>query len=378
MLPVSSFSIAATQLRQLLADEITDLDARNIHISHPKDVNVNNTVQALNLFFYRVEYGGYPSDVSSHDPFYVRLHCLVTALGSDETTGGGGGGGGGPTTVTAGENDLRLIGEVMRVLHENSSIPLADENQPLMLQAVYLPLSLDDLNHVWSTQADTAYRLSIAYEFALVPVPLTSATRSSPLVGAVGIDTQANLSQPQLPQDGFNVSASSPEVPRVVINTQRANWTPHICFLQDSQTLRYVLRIPDTQSTTDCEVLVAGAEGATVQLVWESWHWDYDSNSGGWSPEEPDSSTPEAQIPSDDDPSNPLLANIIDPQAIDTRLQHSVTLPFTAPPAEDERRQALLYAVRQWERVRPQADVEVITVRSNPLLVSIYHEEAGP
>ena len=85
------------------------------------------------------------------------------------------------------KNDLRLIGEVMRILHEQPVISVSNgtNGEIAQLQIVPHPLNLDNLNHIWSTQGDTAYRLSVAYEMALAPIPLTEAVERSSLVGEI-------------------------------------------------------------------------------------------------------------------------------------------------------------------------------------------------
>ena len=78
MLPVSAMSDAANKLRDVLVDQIDDLDAANrIRIGHPNDTiegMMGEGLNSLNLFFYNVSYDGYPADGLSEDPFYVRLH----------------------------------------------------------------------------------------------------------------------------------------------------------------------------------------------------------------------------------------------------------------------------------------------------------------
>lgn len=372
MISVSAFSVAANSLRQLLVDRIADLEASNVFISHPKDVNPRPSVQALNLFFYRVQWDGFPADGISEDPVYVRLECLITALGSDESASGDGG-----RTVSAGENDLRLIGEVMRVLHQNPVVPVTGNAQPMQLQAVFMPLTLDQLNHLWSTQPDTPYRLSVAYEFALMPVPLAAAVRRSPLLGAVGVEAQGSTAQVDLPPEGFPTGAAAPEVPRVVVDGAHPDWTPHICFHIAEGALRYVLRLPDTPAARQLQVLVAGAPGTQVQLVWEPWEWDYQSNQGGWGAQVPDGLTPDVTLPTGEDPVNPFDPALIDPANPETRLRQDVQLPFATDPGAQVRRQAILYATRQWTRLRAQALPQTLTLRSNPLLVTLYREEGG-
>ena len=112
MVAISSLSVAANELRTLLQTEIVDVDVEQIKIGHPKETfgDMKKDMNHLNLFFYNVQYDGYPVDGLSTDPFYVRLYCLITAVGAKKSN------------LSAGENDLRLIGEVMRVLHEQPVI----------------------------------------------------------------------------------------------------------------------------------------------------------------------------------------------------------------------------------------------------------------
>ena len=119
MLPISAISDAANKLRGLLLDRIDDLeDVKQIRIGPPehtlKDMEADEDKNHLNLFVYNVTYDGYPADGLSVDPFYVRIYCLITAVGAKN---------GSPS---AGENDLRLVGEVMRILHEQPVIAVDD------------------------------------------------------------------------------------------------------------------------------------------------------------------------------------------------------------------------------------------------------------
>src|SRR5205814_1645176 len=110
---------------------------------HEQETNSSNPRDLLNLFFYRVEYDGYPADGTSEDPFYVRAYCLLTAfcLHGIETNG-----------LSAGEKDLRLIGGAMHWLHANPFIHVRDVNaaEVAVLQVVLSPLTVDAINHIWA------------------------------------------------------------------------------------------------------------------------------------------------------------------------------------------------------------------------------------
>ncbi len=351
MLPVSAISDAANKLRRLFLDQIGDLaDVKQIRIGHPKDtfeaMESEKDKNHLNLFFYHVAYDGYPADGLSADPFYVRLYCLITAVGATKE--------GAPS---AGENDLRLVGEVMRVLHQQPVLALDGGNgqDVAQLQIVPHPLNLDNLNHLWSTQGDTAYRLSVAYEMALAPIPLAEAKERSPRVGAVGVMAQGDLDRKPLPDGGFGIETTAPAVPRVAVDAaQSPDWRPHIGLVTaDGKSLAYTLLmlvadLPDT-GFLGLKVLVAGQISEAVDLVWETWsHAD-----GAWR-------RSSATLP------HTIEIDTMDPNDFDPTTAVDVDLPL------ENKGQATLYAERAWTR----PDGVSLTLRSNPLLVTVY--EAGP
>lgn len=349
MLPVSAMSDAANKLRNLLLDQIDDLDdVKQIRIGHPKDtledMEKDKDKNHLNLFFYNVNYDGYPAGGLSEDPFFVRLHCLITAVGGKKAG-----------SLSAGENDLRLIGEVMRVLHEQPVISVdgGNNHEIAQLQIVPHPLNLDNLNHIWSTQGDTAYRLSIAYEMALAPIPLAEAVERSSLVGEIGTRVQGDMDREPTPDGGFVIETSAPVVHKVTVDVIKPDWSPHICFVDEaSNSLAYTLLMPKSQLPTSgflqLKVLVAGKISEQVDLVWETWN----PGNGAW---ERFSSSQSLNINTD----------TIDPENFDPDLAADINLPL------QDKGQATLYSERAWER----PDGSTVTLRSNPLLVTVY--EAG-
>lgn len=173
---VTSLSLTARKLRDHLL-EYPGLNQVNILIGNPstayKEAEGYAGEHYLNIFFYRITPAGYPVDGQSSDPFFVRLYCLITALGKESP---------GSNPVMAGENDLRLIGGVMDALHTNPVMLITDEEEAPIVQLEIVPhtLELEDLNHIWSTQGDIAYRPSVSYEIAVAPVPLP-ADKTDPL-----------------------------------------------------------------------------------------------------------------------------------------------------------------------------------------------------
>ena len=255
------------------------------------------------------------------------------------------------STISVGENELRLIGEVMQVFHETPVLSIKDKDDEKILELQVVPhnMNLDNLNHIWSTQSDISYRLSVAYELSLAPVPLKEAVERSPRVGEIGASSQANLDQEPLPAAGYGIGTSAPAVPRTTVDVRRdLDWAPHICFVDGTvNSLFYVLSIPVSKMPAvgpmKLKVLVAGNKADQVNLVWEVW----------------DSVTGWAQSGS---PKNAVIGtDTIDPYNIDSTLAVEVDLPIKV------QGQVALYAERAWER----PGLPTVTLRSNLLLVTV-------
>src|SRR5262245_39841420 len=102
-LPVSSISVLCSAVadslrvgRQAQANHIT------VAIGSPGEIGNDYDGHRLNLFFYRFEPSGFDSDARPGDIWRIRMLCLITAFGVTEEQ------------VGAGENELRILGEVMR------------------------------------------------------------------------------------------------------------------------------------------------------------------------------------------------------------------------------------------------------------------------
>ena len=131
------------------------------------------------------------------DPLMLRLFCLVTAFSAK--------------TLAAGDDlrDIKLLGETIRFLHDDPVLPRAAAFLPptptpddtlYRLQTILLAPNMEEINHIWTTQGgDLPYRLSAAYEFALVPVeprvhrvpgpPVTKPRMRPPLPVATSVST---------------------------------------------------------------------------------------------------------------------------------------------------------------------------------------------
>lgn len=336
-LPKSSLS----QMCRAIADFVSDglqasANSIRVMIGNPAEAAPGqaDTDHRVNLFFYRFEPSGFYADISPGDTWWMRLHCLITAFGIAEDQ------------VSSGENDLRLVGELMRLFHETpvlNAIKVDDEE--FCLQVVFHPLSADSLNHIWSTQNEVSYRPSVAYEMALAPVVPMERRTGSPLVGAVGFEVRGGMDGRTAPFAGqvlaLPVSVS-------MVDTSAEDWAPSICFVYEGKCALSLAFEKDSEALANFrpKVWVAGEPGATVTMAWEEW-----TSENGWQQvnltEEATAST-----------------RLIDPDRVDMAITHEVELP-----AGNNSYQVVLFAERSYARA---SDSHELTVRSNPLLVTIY------
>lgn len=367
MLPVSAISDAANKLRILLSSSIDALSAAEIRIGHPKETfaGMPTDKNHLNLFFYNINYDGYPADGLSSNPFYVRLHCLITAVGAKANG-----------ATSAGENDLRLIGEVMRVLHEQPVVSLdgGTASKVARLEIVPHPLNLDNLNHIWSTQGDTAYRLSVAYEMALAPIPLAREAESSPKAGdfsalSWGDKTRSSGNEKE------GLVSGRPGVTFLEVDTGGDDWVPHISLVEtvDSahKELHYVFKV-EGDLNSKLEVLIAGKDEGKVKLSWNVWRRKSDNSTVAWRENIPDGEAPPIkEIKDSAGSTKTFFPNRIDPDDIDSRRIFQVKLPADVREGNTKTWQAMLHAIQEWSHEEPagSGNIIVTNIKSNAVLL---------
>lgn len=341
----NAISIAARNLRTYMAGKL-GISEDNILIGHPgiaaTTADANPGFQFINIFFYRVEYGGYPPDGLKTDPFYIRLFCLITALGNNET------GSGGTISVSAGENDLRLIGGVMAHLHASPILEVKDLGNETVarLQVIISPFDVNDMNNIWSTQVDTPYRLSVAYELALVPIPLATTKDTSKKVARIGVHARSDLVEPVLTAAGLDIEVQAGYAGKVDINVNREGWAPHLMFLNPASRPVYSLLVDAGSVPALVPVMALGSHGKSISLKWEQWHAQQ-----GWNDITP--------VP---EPTATLSAAQFDPHDFDATEAVNISLPSTTPG------QLLVYGLRRVQKIGGKT----LEIRSNPLLITIF------
>lgn len=285
----------------------------------------------LNLFFHRFEPGGLFPDTLPGETAWIRTFCLVTPFAADEDSLG------------AGENDLRLIGEVMRVFHERPVLQLRVDGDDYQLQVVFQPLALEQLNQLWSTQGDAVYRPSLLYEIALVPVLPALRAPSAPLAASFGVAVATTLER-----QAVELAARSPEVPPITPRIGREDWAPAIAFVHRGRcaySLAFALGSPQL-AAFEARLWLAGKPSEAVALRWERW-----DAQNGWQAAGADG------------------AALIGSRCIDPEAAASAPTEAIAPPFAERPGQLLLYAERSYLRA---SDGARLGVRSNPLLISVY------
>ncbi len=259
-LPESSLSIVCNAIYNFVRLGLNAV-ANNINVSMGAPAEVSeDEVHRLNLFFYRFEPGGFEAAAHPNDPWRVRIFCLITAFGTDEEG------------VLAGENELRMLGEVIRMFRET---PVMDavtvSSEQVRLQAVFTPATDEQINQIWSTQGDTSYRPSVVYEMALAPI-MPSTLRVHPsLVGAIG--HQARTSEAAR-HGAFSGVVQGPPVSRVEVDITNPQWAPVLCWIHNGE-CAYSLSFAEADAFTT-QIWLAGDTGDSVNLVWELW------DSAGW------------------------------------------------------------------------------------------------
>lgn len=344
-LPVSAISQACKSVRDFVSDGL-ESNGEKLHvlIGTPAEAapGTSDSDHRVNLFFHRISPAGFGSHTGPGDPWLVRLHCLITAFATTANN------------ISAGENDLRLIGEVVRLFHETPVLaPIVVNGETVRLQVVFQPLSLDEINHLWSTQGDVAYRPSVLYEMALAPVVPSERTVDAGRVAAVGHEVRATMDARQAPFGGI---VEIPPVLASKIDIKCGDWAPRMCFLRDGVCEQSLVFEVGSNALNDFQptVWIAGKTDETVELRWEIW-----DRTEGWraGPKEVEEPNPFSERI---DPEKP-------PSEDDLVKLPTVTLPF-----DDHAGQAVLYASRTY---RLAGDSRDRVVRSNPLLITLFEGE---
>lgn len=331
----ASLAQICKSLSQYLGTELNKGGGSTVHVllGTPAEASPgeSDTDHRCNLFFFRFEPSGFSPDTQPGMTRFLRMHCLVTPFAASEGS------------ISAGENDLRLIGEVLRVFNEKPVFELTAAGEPFHIQALLQNLGLDQLNQLWSTQGDTIYRPSVLFEISLAPVVPNEPMIESPLAGSLGLSVHARMDA-----DSSGTTAEAPPVQMATPDTSNEAWAPSVCLVRASDCLQSIgLAVGSGElATFSPQIWVAGEVGASVKLRWEVW-----DAVTGWQSQSGTTTTTISEA-------------TLDPDAVAGATLTTLSLPF-----DDKAGQMVLYAEREYTRA---SDSAVLTVRSNPLLVTLY------
>ena len=202
-----SVSAITETLRNLLTQGTRDNPPGTAVTTRPPDkARVNNTGNQLNVFLYQTALNAawsnadMPNQVKPGEtgapPLPLNLYYLLTAYGEDDN------------------DDLghRVLGRAMSILHDHPvlssddirlSVDAADlpkfnlQHQLEGIRISYQPMSLDEMSKLW-TAFQTGYRISAAYEVAVVLIDSQRPTRSPLPVLRQGDQDRGPASQPDL------------------------------------------------------------------------------------------------------------------------------------------------------------------------------------
>ncbi len=175
----SAIADVGETLITLLRNNMPDLTEQRISLLSPAEVEGNDI--RLTLFLYSIIENQHLKNEDVYEksssefiypPLYLDLYFLMTAYGSE-----------GEQNLT--ERSLeahRVFGRAMRVLYDNSIIKGSIlqgglEGTKSELHITHHPISLEELNKVWSIFPNVPYRKSVSY--LVTPVKIDSEREES-------------------------------------------------------------------------------------------------------------------------------------------------------------------------------------------------------
>ena len=169
----SVISDVTLTLQELLKSEQRPANTFDVSLKSPAD-ETSSVKPKLNLFVYRVtenpfgknqEREAVGPDALAYPPLWLNLFVLVTPFAEDKL------------------DELKIFGEALRVLHDNSIVSGAQLKGALdstseELHVELCPFTLEQLAQIW-TALNKPYRLSVCYEVRSVFIDSLVQTRIS-------------------------------------------------------------------------------------------------------------------------------------------------------------------------------------------------------
>jgi len=217
----SSLALAADHLTGALQGALTDV---LVTVEHPKQAEKTsdgtNDKHFVNIFFYKIEPSQFHAAQTSGERLFLRVSALITPFPKKTIDGN-------PAEDFAA---LRILGEVVRYFHENpvsgvANTPTATPQTAYRMECALQAPSMEELNHIWTTQGDLPYRTSAAYEFSLIPVDSSRAAQPAGQITTTIIEVSPDATPPSGPRDLTLDPQSRPaEVYRALEDTGGPPW----------------------------------------------------------------------------------------------------------------------------------------------------------
>jgi hypothetical protein len=270
VVPVSSLSVAV----QGIADFLDGQFGEDVVISTDSPQRAAERAKGgdkhfLNLFTYRISPSGFHAANGPDEPFFIRLNALLTPFLTDQDNG-------------ALDADLRILGHAVRVLASRPIVPgllpgvgagpedfRTGPHLDYRLQAVLQAPTMEELNHIWTTQGgELAYRLSAAYEFALIPIePLDHRTAAGPVRSSI-LDVRPSV--PANPTGFVSFGAEARAFPLAATTPDQqppADFLPVVLFSQSGALSNAAIVAP---AAVSIDLAISGLPGrrVSVSVAW--------------------------------------------------------------------------------------------------------------
>ena len=156
-------------MRQRIAGLATPLGAQiSVEIGNPANFHpYEKSTPLITIFVYRISPDNAAMVATPGSAMAVRIHTLVTVFCAKAEVEG----------EAPGSHELRILSHVARIFHEKptlgplrirEAVPVGQLVQllahDLYVEAQLKSPEMEEINHIWTTQAETPYRTSLVYE----------------------------------------------------------------------------------------------------------------------------------------------------------------------------------------------------------------------
>lgn len=252
----STFSLSVLAFRDHLQQaDGGRLREVNICIGHPAQLakSLGPEDQLVNIFAFEIENSGYPTNAGNKEAYFVSLHCLLTPMNGSNDTG-------------SGEIELQLLGHIMEILHRYPQVNVEGTDGSVIAQLQVVPSKLDSesLNRVFSTQFETSYRTSVAYELAMVPV-FVEPPQDTSRVAAISLSVSPEISDLKHLPGETGSHFETQYYSKAIVDVDEPDWQPHVVFVDQTGNLTYRLQYELAENIPPARVLALGYGEASLR-----------------------------------------------------------------------------------------------------------------